>query len=67
MEHGQGAIRIGMDPDRYLHIMEAMRVGGDLEAPALIAHRIVIGDDAVFLDTQQIGQVRAPPGNERRA
>lgn len=55
MEHGQGAIGIGMAPDRHLHIMGAVPVGRDLQTPALIAHRIVVGHDLVFLDTKQIG------------
>ena len=32
MEHGQRPIRILMDPDRDLHIMEAVRVLWDLQA-----------------------------------
>ena len=52
MEHGQGPIRIRVDPDQDLHIMEAVRVLGDLQAHALIPHGIVVGHDAVFLDTE---------------
>jgi hypothetical protein len=47
MEHGQGTIRIFIQPDRALHIMEAMRVERNLETVSLIPHRIGVGDNAL--------------------
>ena len=66
LEHGQGPLRIRVDPDRDLHLMEAVRVLGDLQALALIAHGIVVGDDAVFLDIEPIGEARSPPRHKGR-
>lgn len=67
MKHRQRAIRMGVDPHGGLHIMEPVLIGRNLQMPALIAHRIVVGDDAVLLHTQHIGQTGSPPGHKRGA
>ena len=46
--------------------MEPVVVGRNLETPALIPHRIVVGDDAVFLHTQDVGQTGPHPRHNRR-
>lgn len=58
MEHGQGAIRIFVDSDRDLHIMEPVPVGRELQTFALIPHGIVVGHDTVLLHTEHIDEVR---------
>lgn len=66
MEHGQGASGILVDPDRDLHVMEPVRVLRNLQAPALIPHRIVLGHDPRFLHAQNISEVCADPRDEGR-
>jgi hypothetical protein len=41
--------------------MEAVEVGRDLQMPALMPHRIVVGDDPLLVCTQNLGEVRADP------
>jgi len=36
-----------MDTHRDVHIVEAVSIGRDLEAPTLIAHGIVVGHDQI--------------------
>lgn len=64
MEHGQGASGILVDPDRALHVMEPVRVLWDLQAQALIPHRIVLGADPLFLHAQNLSEVCADPRDE---
>ncbi len=64
MKHRQRAIRIRMDPDRDLHIMEPVSVWWDLQALTLIPHGIVVGDDTLFLDTEHIGEACTNPRDE---
>ena len=56
-----------MDSDRALHRMEPVSVGWDLQALALIPHGLVVGDDALFLDPQPIGQTGPHPRHNRGA
>jgi hypothetical protein len=56
-----------MDPDCDLHIVEPMRVGRDLQTFALIAHGVVVGDDAVFLHTQHVREIGPDPRDEGSA
>ena len=53
MEQGHGAIRIGMDPHRDLHVMESVEILRNLQAQAPIPHRIVLGHDRL-----QLGAIR---------
>ena len=46
-----------MNPYRGLGVVMAVTVGGDLEGQALVAHGIVIADDAVVLDAKDVRQV----------
>ncbi len=53
MEQGHGAIRIGMDPHRDLHVMESEEILLNLQAQDLLPHRIVLGHDRL-----QLGAIR---------
>ncbi len=64
MKQGHRAIRVDVDPYGGLHIMEPVWVGRNLQMQALIAHRVVVGDDAVLLHTEQIGQTGSYPGTK---
>lgn len=67
MEHGQGTIRRFIQPDRALHIIEAMRVERNLETVSLIPYLIGVGDDALLLDTQHIRESQLDSGDRGRA
>ena len=64
MAHGQGPLRIFVHAHRDLHIMEPVRVLGELQDRALIPHRIVLGHDPLVLHTQDLGEGRADPQDE---
>ena len=64
MKHREHTIRIRMDSDRDLHIMEPVSVWRDLQALTLILHGIVVGHDALFLDTEPIGEASPNPRDE---
>ena len=64
MEHGQGPIRIRVDPDRDLHIMEPVRILRNLQAQALLPHGVILGHDPLVLHTENLGEVRADPRDE---
>ena len=53
-EHGQGAVRIGMDLDRCLGEVPAQPAWRQLQAQPLPIHRVVIADGAIFLDIPQL-------------
>ena len=54
MEYGEMAVGVFVDPDPGLDVVVAVPVRGDLQDQPLVAHRVVIADDAVFLDTQDV-------------
>ena len=64
MKHRQGTIGILVDPYGALHVMEAVAIWGDLQMPPLIPHRVVVGDDALLLEAENLGEVRPNPGDE---
>ena len=55
-----------MHPHTRLDVVVAMAVGRDLQAQALVAHRVVVADDAVVLPAEDIRQI-AGEGDEGRA
>ena len=61
MQHGQGAVRIGVHPDRDRHSMEPVRGVGNLQRRALSAHRVGLGHAPFFVHTQPVGEVRPDP------
>ena len=64
VEHGQGPIRIFMDPHRDFHIMEPVGVLRDLEALAVRVDGVILGHDSLLLHTQDLGEIRADPRDE---
>ena len=64
MEHAHGPIRIFVDPHRDLYLMEPVRILGDLQTQALIAHRVVLGHDPLLVHTQDLGEGRTDPRDE---
>ena len=64
MEHGQGPIRLFMDPHRDRHLMEPGGILRDLQGRPLLPHRMVLGHDPLLGHTQNLGEVRADPGEE---
>ena len=64
MKHGQRLVGILVDPHRDLHLMESVSVRWNLQTPALIAHRIVLGHDAVLLHAEDLGERRSSPRDE---
>ena len=59
-----GFPRVFVHPHRDLHIMEPVRVLPDLQRRTLIPHRMVVGHDPLFLDTEDIGEAGPNPGDE---
>ncbi len=57
VEHGQGPIRIFMDPHGDLHIMEPVGILWDLQTQALIAHGVVLSHDPLFSVSPPVGSV----------
>ena len=64
VEHGQGPIRLFMDPHRDRHLMEPGGILRDLQGRPLLPHRMVLGHDPLLGHTQNLGEVRADPGEE---
>ena len=64
VEHGQGPIRLFMDPHRDRHLMEPGGILRDLQGRPLLPHRILLGHDPLLGHTQNLGEVRADPGEE---
>ncbi|BFU93049.1 MAG: hypothetical protein NTAFB01_42360 [Nitrospira sp.] len=57
MDRGQRTVEVFRDPHGDLNIMESVSIGRNLQTPALTPRRVVAGGDAVFLNTQHIGQI----------
>ena len=64
VEHGQGPIRLFMDPHRDRHLMEPGGILRDLQGRPLLPHRILLGHDPLLGHTQNLGEVRADPEEE---
>ena len=63
VEHGQASVRVFVDPDFGLDVVVAVTVGGDLERQAVVAHGVVIADDALVLEAKDVRQI-AGEGDE---
>ena len=62
VEDGELAVVIFVDPDLGPDVVVAVLVLGDLQDQALVAHGVVVGDAALLLDREDVGQAGPGPG-----
>ncbi len=67
VKDGEGAIRIVVNPHLGAPIVRADRARRNLQAPAVVTHRVVVADSTFLLDAQDIGEDRWIDRDEGRA
>jgi len=64
MEDGQGFIGIVMDAHRGLDEVGPQRALRQLQGEAVVAHGVVVADDALFLDAEAVAPDAAGSGTK---
>ena len=67
VKDGVGAVRVDMDLDPRLDEMGSHRAFGDLQFQRVVGNAIVVADLPLLLDAQDLVEVDAGNGRERRA